>query len=105
MTMTRDEKTEAVKHICRNVLCQPENSSIEKALLDSGYDDPHSIVSMCRHEIDTISVHPDHCRLIRAFVWWIEFRRVNNETINDSIWMKLDAGDFNAFRNDPNFKR
>ena len=55
MTMTRDEKSEAVKHICRNVLCQPDDSSIEKALRNQGFEDPHSIVNMTEEEICSLS--------------------------------------------------
>ena len=123
MPLTCTEKATTMQHVVRIVMCQPDDSPIEKCFCDMACEDPADIFGMDEDAIQALSCHeiqagdatqtvthhsllPGHQGYVRAFVYWLEYLQQNepDHPVHTEQWTSLTQGDFDQFWIGPNFK-
>ena len=113
MTLTRQKKKAAIKHLLETVFDLDSNSPIQLALEQNGLSSPHDIVSLNDVEFELLMYKPagateaiplqkGHASCLKAFKALVVHKAATGNPIDDD-WISITQDDFDKFRISPEY--
>ena len=110
MTLTRQQKKDALDHILETVFDLDKDSIVHKALERNNIWSPFDLMSLSEVEYElleyeeggaTLTLPRGYAGLLKAFKRYVYYKNADGETLGDDDWTKLICDEFDQFRISP----